>query len=157
MQISRVSNKSFQGNAILPDRQFFTKMIRHMNENDRVWAEMDLAIKQQDKTAWHKLKDFINPTKEGAGSVRRVRYRVDILEYSWLKAMDNIKKLVTKKLPDEYTLWGYRNKSQGKGIITFSLKKGAESVCSVNATIKDPTLPEEKIKKVVDSIVNPKK
>lgn len=157
MKVNSASNKSFQGKVILPDGQFFTKMVRRMNDNDRVWAEIDLAVKKQDQTAWHKLKNFINPPKKGAGSVRVVRYRVDILEYSWLKAMDNVRKLVTKKLPDEYTLWGYRNKSQGKGIITFSLKKGSEGICSVNATIKDPTPVEEEIKKVVNSIVNHRK
>lgn len=156
MQVKRVSNKSFQGRANLPSEKCFAQMIRNMDENDRVGAELKLAMDKQDKTVLYRIKNFFNHVDKSKGYVRTVSFPIDILKITWLKAMDNMRMLVTEKLPEEYTLSGYKNKSLGQSFLSFSLKKGVEYIYGISANIKDPAFAEDGITKAIGLITNPK-
>ena len=156
MQINTSYNypkTTFQGRVIMPKETFFTKMIDKLDFMERreiearLFQEEQAAIPRPQKSLKERIKEFLSLKK----SKPQTNGRIKPLDAHWREAVDNITKLITTKLSDEYILKCEKSKDT-KNMISFSITRGKEYIYGVGATIGNPKFPEKALEKAVKKI-----
>lgn len=128
---------AFQGRVQMPPEKFFTKMIDGMEILQRQKVESRLL--QEIERNKQMFKDFKAPIAK-------------TLKGLWKESLEELKMLVTEKLPDEYVLTCKQCDTK-KDLISFSLVKGEEYVYGGASSIINPH--QNYMKKAIEILSNP--
>lgn len=152
---NKAFSPNFQGRVAF-DEALIPKMIEKMEGFERRKIETKLLseeqrnapiVKESLKKGLRKffLRKKIEPQKPAT--------KKGLLDF-WNESLNEIKNIITTKLPDEYTL-NSKNSNLTPNLISFRLTRGQEYIYGVSTSLANPNFPLKCIKDTVKIISNP--